>query len=94
MMRIVRVHRQDTIRPGRQGLFESGNVRRAQPQLAGAMNHRHARILGRHLVGNEAGAVRRVVVHDDDVHANRQVEQLRHQQDNILAFVVGWNNDG
>jgi hypothetical protein len=63
-----------------QPFFESSDVGCAESQLAGAMDNAHPSLVFRSQpISDLAGAVRRVVVHDDDAHPDWQGQQLSHQ---------------
>ena len=80
---------------GRAGGFESGNDGRAEPELPGPMDDGDA-ILSREVVRDPSGAVRRVVVDDDElaidspvrIASKDRVDQIRQP----LALVVGGND--
>ena len=63
----VGVHLPDHVVAAAEGDLEPVVVRRAEALLAGAVQHAHARVLGRDRVGEVAGAVGRAVVDDQDV---------------------------
>ena len=90
----VRVDDADDRRSGR---LESFDDRRPQSELAAAMNHLNP-VLLREVVGNGAGAIRRVVIHDHQlaVEATLRV-RLEHRPDQIpeaVALVVRGDDDG
>ncbi len=93
-MREVRVHRADEVGSLGQRPLEASDVGRAQPQLARTVDDLHAPVaLRRQSIGDRAGAVGRVVVHDGDVRARRQREQLGHQPLDVFPFVVRRNDN-
>lgn len=90
----VSVHRHDQIAVAGDGLVESGDVGGTQSQLAGAMDDVDAPgVLVGQPVGDDAGAVGRVVVHDDDLAGKGQGEQLRDEPLEIFFFVIGGDDD-
>jgi len=68
---------------------EPGEVGRAQPFLALSMKDPDVVILGRQLIRDGAGAVRGAVVQNKDVGLGHSLAQPRHDQWEVLAFVVG-----
>ncbi len=94
----VGVHLEDELRTGLQGLAKAGEVRLGQAFLARAVEHLHLRVLAGELVGQPAGAVRRVVVDHEYVQAKvvlgRDGEDALHGQRQSLALVVGGEDDG
>ena len=94
VVREIGVHGADRIEAQFGCPADAGDVRGAQAQLGRPVHHVQAgfhRGLG---VEQRAGAVRRVVVDDHAVGTHRQREDLPHQPDDVLAFVVRRNDDG
>ena len=89
----VGVHLEDVVVALREGILEAGEVGGAEPQLARTVQDvdpAGARAL--QLVGDLPGPIRRVVV--DDQHGEIALGENRADQvGQILALVVGGNND-
>ena len=66
-VRAVGVHLDHGVVPVLGRPAEPGHVRRAEALLAGPVQHVHRRVVGGELVGAPAGAVRAVVVGDEDL---------------------------
>ena len=73
----VGVHLDDPLRATRERDAEAVDVRASEALLAGAVEHLDARLTGRELVGDGAGAVWRRVVHDEQRGAGQRVEDRR-----------------
>ncbi len=86
----IRVHRHDPIDLRHaQSQLKTGDVCRAQPELASPVNHVDpTRIIRCPAVGLHAGAIRRIVVDDDHSDPVRQVDDLLHEGIDVVGFVV------
>ena len=61
----ISIHLNNIIRIGSQKVLEAGNVRAAQPKLTRPVNDVHlTRVLKRQFLGNGTGAIRAVVIYD------------------------------
>jgi hypothetical protein len=90
----IRIHREDVVGFPRQRLSETGQVRRPQAQLAGAMDDVDPSLtVGRKLVGQLACAIGGVVVYHDHLKIDREIEQLVDQILDVLSLVIGWDNN-
>ena len=75
-----------------QAPVEAGAVGGQQAVLAGAVQHVDLVVGGGELVGLRAGAVRRVVVHDEDVHGILRSQHALDDKREVLHLVVGRND--
>src|SRR6266704_653686 len=80
--------------PAGQAPAEAGDVRGAETRLARAMQHMDVRIAGRELVGDLASAVRAVVVDDEHVSGGNGGSDPAHDRLDVVALVVGRDDDG
>jgi hypothetical protein len=92
-VREVRVHLEQVLVAGAQPVAKSLEVSGAEPELAGAVHHRDARVASRQLVEDAAGAVRRVVVHEQDVGVGQHFEDRRGDRADVVALVVRGDDD-
>src|SRR5262245_20121012 len=89
----VGVHLEDVLGPLIERVAEAVAVGRTQPQLARSLEQMDARRGGHPLLHDRGGAVGRVVVDDEDVQVEGQRHQSVEQRRNVLAFVVGGDDD-
>lgn len=94
VVRVIRIHRQDLLESACERKLETGDVRRAQPQLCRPVNNLHLRVAGSARGGNRAGAIGRVVIHNDHAQVVRQAAQVCDQARNVFALVIRGNDDG
>jgi len=96
-MREVGVHLEDALGAHLEGTPEPGDVGLAEALLRVAMEHRDVGEVTRELVGDLAGAVRRVVVDDErmqgDALAVRDLADTGHRVTDVLSLVVGGEDD-
>ena len=85
----VGVHLADHVVPGGERPREAGEVRRAQPLLAVAVQDRDGGVLGGQAFGDLPGPVRRAVVHDQDVHIRPGGAQAPDHPGEVVRLVVG-----
>jgi len=88
VVREIAVHGAGIIAPERQGAAQPVAISGAQPQLAGAVKHVHARVARRQRVRRFAGAVRRSVIHDQRAPVRPVREHRRHDLLDIRPLVV------
>ena len=92
-MREVGVHLEHVLGALRQRVAEPRDVGRTEPELARPLEQVDAGIGGLALQDQRAGAVGRVVVDDQHVQPERQRQQLVQQAADVVAFVVGGDDD-
>ena len=92
-MREIRVHLENELGAVAERVAEAFEVCRAQPELAGTLDQVDARIARRPRAHHAGGAVGRVVVHHQHVQPVRQRQQLPDHGVDVLALVVGGNDD-
>jgi hypothetical protein len=89
MVREITVHLEDVRIVALQGPPESQNVGCAQPQLARAVQYKDPFPLDGQLIGDLARAIRRIVVHDEQIETALLRLDAIDQGDEIVALVVG-----
>ena len=89
MVAEVGVHVDEEIVVLLHGVAHAGQDGGAEAELAGAVHDVHARIGRRHLVGQLAGAVGRIVVDDQHVRRGQFVVNSLHERTEVVALVVG-----
>src|SRR6478752_2037978 len=92
-MREVGVHLEDEIVAPLDGIVETSDIRSPKAQLAGPVHHMNCVVARRHLVGDLASAIGRVVVDDEDIGRGRGALDSLHQIDDIIPLVIGGNRD-
>ena len=75
-------------------LLKAGGVGGAEPKLAGSVNHLDRRQTRCQFISDRAGAIRRVVIDNDNVNRSGQRLDCGHHGRKILALVVGGQNQG
>ena len=93
IVRVVGVHLEDELVAVLDGIVKAEYVRGAQAHLAGAVQRADPRIRRADLVDELAGAVGRVIVDDQDVGLGREAQDVRDQAGDILALVIGRDDD-
>jgi hypothetical protein len=91
-VRAVRVHLDHGLVPVLARPAEPGHVGGAQALLAGPVQDVHGRVGGGEPVGDLAGAVRAVVVGDEDVHLGYRPPQPIDDDLDVVGLVVGGNH--
>src|SRR5687768_9113616 len=89
----VRVHLEDELVAVIYRPVEPGDIRGPEAQFAGPMDDVDPRVGGRELVGKRSGPVRRAVVDDEHLESRVLSQYLRHDRGEIVALVVGRDND-
>ncbi|EAU64893.1 hypothetical protein STIAU_5457 [Stigmatella aurantiaca DW4/3-1] len=89
----VRVHLDDVGVARIERPAEGGQIGAAKPLLLLPVKHPDARLLGRQRVGDLPGAIRRVVIDDEDVHPGLGLEHRTGDGLDVLRFVVGGDAD-
>ena len=89
LVRAVGVHLTDDVVAGLERVGEAVTVRRAEPALVDPVQHVHLRVGRRQVVGDPAGAVRGVVVHDQHVHVGPGGAQPLEDPGDVVGLLVG-----
>ena len=89
----VRVHLEDERVVAFECPPEAGKVGRAQPHLAGAVQHVHPGVGGNHCIDNGPGAIRRAVVHDEDLQPAVLGQRSLDQSLDVFPLVVRRDDD-
>jgi hypothetical protein len=92
-VREVAVHRHDDLVPLVERHLKSVSIGSTESGLAGAVQHLHAAEFGGSGLGQRAGAIRAVVVDDEDVGIGRGTADSPKEVGDVVGFVVGGNHD-
>ena len=90
---MVRVHLEHVVVPPLQGPAEPREIGRAEAELPFPVQNVHPGLFRGQGFGQPARAVRRTVVHHQDLQARILGEYLRHEAGHILHLVVGGDDD-
>ena len=92
-MRVVGVHLADEVRPFLDRALETRDIRGAEPHLAGALHEHDPSVFFHQVFYDLRGAVRRVVVYDEDMELPPEPEYVGDNYTYVLRLVVGGDYD-
>ena len=94
IVREVGIHFEDILIVAFQGPLEARDVGCAQSQFSSPLNHeKTVSELIHQRLHDVSGAVRAIIVYNQDIKSHRQVEHVANDFLNVLLFLVGGNDD-